>query len=212
VRCSSKSSLNKAGPPFGGPFLCLKNEQFHPQSAPPAVHPKICQAFVENTKVMTPHLAGLTNQLTPTNLAGFIAGLGILIIESKKEKRPPAIRRPFSFGKEKRLCHPHPLSLARPAARLFLPASLSRLCGTLDRFCHKPGRDCRKLSRVPGKPGQVYRNFEPAPSGPDPVTSLNGGRICRNPGRVCGTLNQVCICQIPKHLPESSGGVAPASH
>ena len=75
---------------------------------------------------MTPHLAGLTNQLTPTNLAGFIAGLGILIIESKKEKRPPVTRSAFSFWKGEKALSPatHRHWLVLPLASSFpLPSA-----------------------------------------------------------------------------------------
>jgi hypothetical protein len=51
---------------------------------------------VENTNVMTPHSIRLPRQKHETNLAVFQAGLGILIIEGKKEKR--SLRRPFLFS------------------------------------------------------------------------------------------------------------------
>jgi hypothetical protein len=47
---------------------------------------KNCQACVENTKVMTQHSTPLTSQMARRNLAGFMARLGILEIEDKKQK------------------------------------------------------------------------------------------------------------------------------
>jgi hypothetical protein len=79
---------------------------------------KTCQEARPKTEVMTPHSTPLPPQYPQRILAVFSTGLGILIIEGKKQKRLSPTAGPFSFSAHMNALPSNPL----PAPGSWLPA------------------------------------------------------------------------------------------
>src|SRR5580658_10086853 len=127
---------------------------------------KTCQEAHPKTKVMTIDGSPLTRQTTQRILASFAAGLDILIIEGKKQKRLSPTAGPFSFP-ERTMNAPRSNPLPAPGSRL--PATGSQTPAPNHLFsgrCHSPKHPRHKahgISTLPQSHAQGGGGYQVGP-------------------------------------------------
>jgi hypothetical protein len=141
---------------------------------------KICQAFCVRYGSLSIHSTALPSQNTPTNLAGFHPGFGILKIERKIKKGPPGAALSYWHATLTSRSRAWPLLSAekpmaaalttRPHTATTLPYPLPRISLPV-RECSIPALECRIPGLQPGIGVHESRTPAVAPTASARITS-----------------------------------------